>query len=104
VDPEPRIDNRVSLAPHPAGADRVQVGDSAHANLLDHLVIGLHLGTGQNFLADKRLERRLRQRCLPQRLRLAPVAAAPASLRGQTRRILGPVRLQQPKHLATLKP
>ena len=37
VDPQPRIDDRVDLAPHPAGADRVQVGDAAHADFLDHL-------------------------------------------------------------------
>src|ERR1041385_6051941 len=44
VDPEARIDNGVDFAPHPAGADRVQVGDTAQADLLDELVVALHGG------------------------------------------------------------
>jgi hypothetical protein len=54
--------------------------------------------------ALKGLERRLRQRCLPQRLRLAPVAAAPVSLRNQASSARDPVRLQQPENLPMPQP
>jgi hypothetical protein len=43
------------------------------------------------------------QRCSPQRLGLAPVAATTSSLRDQARWTLGPEGLQQPEHLAALE-
>ena len=46
VDPEPRIDDGVDLAAHAAGADRMQVGDAAHADFLDHLLVALDAGPG----------------------------------------------------------
>jgi hypothetical protein len=45
-----------------------------------------------------------RQNRSPQPLRLAPVAAPTASLRDQTSRTCGSVRLQQPKYLTALEP
>jgi hypothetical protein len=45
-----------------------------------------------------------RQNRAPQRLGLAPVAAATASLRDQAARTFDPVGLQQPKHLPSPKP
>src|SRR5215472_4550051 len=60
VDAQPRIDHRIDLAAHPAGADRVQIGDPAHPDLLDHLLVALTLRAGDYLLADKRLQRRLR--------------------------------------------
>jgi hypothetical protein len=41
VDAQPWIDDGVDLAPHAAGADRVQVGDASQPDLLDHLLVRL---------------------------------------------------------------
>jgi hypothetical protein len=45
-----------------------------------------------------------RQNRSPQRLGLAPVAAAAASFRDQAARTFDPIGLQQPKHLTALEP
>src|SRR5262249_32996281 len=59
IDAQPRIDHSIYLASHPAGADRVQVGDAALADFRDHLGLAPALRAGYDLLADKRLERRL---------------------------------------------
>jgi len=45
-----------------------------------------------------------RQHRSPEHLGLAPIAAAPMSLRNHARRAIGPIRRQQPEHLPQLKP
>src|SRR5580658_4442046 len=52
MDAQPRIDYRVRTGAHAAGADGVQVGDAAGADVGDHFGVGGTGGAGQGFLDD----------------------------------------------------
>jgi hypothetical protein len=54
VDPQPRIDDSIDLAPHAAGADRMQVGHAALPDFLDQLLVRLTCFAGDHLLGDER--------------------------------------------------